>query len=62
MSSYPCLISFPSEPVYVLSQLLHHLNTSAQQPDSALWGVGVPKGPLISHLFPPFAAAAAIDE
>lgn len=62
MSSYPCLSSFHSEPVYVPSQLPHHLNASAQQPDSALWGVGVPKGPLISDLFPPFAAAAATDE
>lgn len=62
MSSYPCLSSFLSEPVYVPSQLPHHLNTSAQQPDPALWGVGVPKGPLISHLFPPLAAAAATDE
>lgn len=62
MSSYPCVSSFHSEPVYVLSQLLPHLNTSTQQPDSALWGVGVPKGPLISDLFPPFAAAAATDE
>lgn len=52
MSSYSCLGFFHSEPVYVLSQLLHHLNTSAQQPDSALWGVGVPKDPLISDLFP----------
>lgn len=62
MSSYPCLSSFHSGPVYVLSQLLHHLSTGAQLPDWALWGVGVPKGPLISDLFPPFAAAAATDE